>query len=131
MRDNFVGHYFIEIRPPPANSRLTLEIFVFEMAKVIKSVSSCWRSDLAILKFNLARSGFLQQKHRATPFFLAKTNSSEAIGSQQAMLHLTLRHSVEGCRRVRKPDLKSRVRRRSRRRRVLFCFQSYLRFRRW
>ena len=49
---------FLETRPPPADFRLTSGLFVFEMAKGVELVFGCWRSGLATLKFNLARSGF-------------------------------------------------------------------------
>src|SRR3989344_5972238 len=54
---------FREIRSPPAEFNLTLELFVFKMMKVVEMDSCCRRSDLATLnselnsKSNLARSG--------------------------------------------------------------------------
>ena len=33
---------------------------------------------------NITRSGFQQQKYRATSFLFAKTNSNEAVGNQRA-----------------------------------------------
>ena len=75
-------------------------------------------------KSNVARPDLQQRETDSTPFVISKTNSNETVGnqraeigsqrrqialattgSQRAMLHLMLHHPVEGCRRVRKPDL--------------------------